>query len=69
MDLFYNPITPNGKWIYLSPAHHWAGPNYGCGSYVEDDNTERSNNWGSNRHISMHSNASSGSLPRWLCKH
>lgn len=93
-DEFYtNPPSWNGKKIYLSPAHHWSGPNQGCGSYVEDDNmllvarqagildnggslwdrgykvrvgrgdpddnTERSNSWGSNRHIPLHSNAHS----------
>ena len=28
----------NGYRIYLSPAHHWSGWKYGCGSYVEDLN-------------------------------
>lgn len=90
-ELYEHPPTWNGRKIYLSPAHHWSGPKYGCGSYVEDDNmlrvareagiwdnggslwdrgykvrvgrgdpddnVQHSNNWGSNRHIPLHSNA------------
>lgn len=39
-DTIYRPGTENfnGRKIYLSPAHHWAGPNRGCGNYVEDNN-------------------------------
>lgn len=35
-DDFYHPQNWNGWRIYLSPAHHWDGPNYGCDAYVED---------------------------------
>lgn len=37
-DDFYYPgsTSYNGNKIYLSPAHHWDGWNYGCGSYIED---------------------------------
>jgi hypothetical protein len=37
-DDIYIPADGNGWKIYLSPAHHWTGPNYGCDNYVEDDN-------------------------------
>jgi hypothetical protein len=39
-DYTYGPGSGNwnGWRIYLSPAHHWGGPKYGCGNYVEDDN-------------------------------
>jgi hypothetical protein len=37
-DDIYIPAGGNGWKIYLSPAHHWTGPNYGCDNYVEDDN-------------------------------
>ncbi len=40
-DDIYQPMTWNGWRIYLSPAHHWTGPKYGCGDYVEDDNMPR----------------------------
>jgi hypothetical protein len=92
-DDIYIPSGGNGWKIYLSPAHHWAGPNYGCDNYVEDnnmplvglyagvlatggdgslydrgysvrlghgdpdDNVMRSNAWGSDRYIALHSNA------------
>ena len=26
----------NGWKVYLSPAHHWHGYNYGCSTYIED---------------------------------
>ncbi|HDH02623.1 MAG TPA: hypothetical protein ENH15_00070 [Actinobacteria bacterium] len=29
-------IQYNGWKIYLSPAHHWGGYNYGCSTYIED---------------------------------
>lgn len=37
-DDFHYPgsTSYNGNKIYLSPAHHWDGWNYGCASYIED---------------------------------
>jgi N-acetylmuramoyl-L-alanine amidase len=37
-DHIYLPAQWNGFRIYLSPAHHWGGPKYGCNGYIEDNN-------------------------------